>query len=285
MPLSRMTRIAALLLLATSALQAEEFRIETRLYSGAKEPFAATTTLFHRNNVYDYLEPVAGEPSKEAAPLSEVTIFQPAQRRFLVVSGSGKVFTIVGCDEIDAELEKVRPAMRSRARQLENQGDARSQKQGRYFAFLADPEFTVRSVDATGVLLFSSEFLTYRVVTTDARRRAVMDQIHEFNNWQAKLNHLLHGALPPDPRLAVNTTLADRSRIAKEIFLTLETAEQPVQIHAVHRFEPGLRGADLQRIKATQQQQQQSASVSFAEYLRQKAKTDQAANQKAPRRR
>lgn len=265
--------IAVWFLAATSICAGEEFRIATRLYSGSQTPFSTTTTLFQNGQVFDYLEPADGEKPKEGENTGEVTVFQPAQQRFYILSGSDKVRTSLSFEQIQQELDKVRKSLRLEAKRLAKSKNPLANKQGRYYAFLADPSFTEQYDDRSGVLLLTSEFLTYRIVTSEVRRRGIVDQIRELTDWQVKLNHLLHGALPPYPRLAVNAALAKRNRVAKEIHLTLSTAEQPVQIRAKHELAPGLRREHYRRIATTRQQLKDFDSIAFNEFLRRSAKT------------
>lgn len=264
------------LLAATSISAAEEFRIETRLYSGSQPSFSTTTTLFQNGEVFDYLEPADGEKSKGGLAMGEVTVFQPTRKRFVILSGNDRVRTSLSFEQIQQELEKVRKSLRLEAKRLAKLKNPLANKQSRFYAFLADPSFTEQYDDRSGVLLLSSEFLTYRIVTTEVRRRGIVDQIRELSDWQVKLNHLLHGAhgaLPPYPRLAVNAALAKRNRVAKEIHRTRSTAKQPVQNRAKHELTLGLRKEHYRRIAITRQQLKDFDSIAFNEFLRRSAKT------------
>ena len=198
------------------------------------------------------------------------------------LDGSDQVRTSLSFEQIDRELDQVRKGLRREAKRLAKSNKPLDNKQGRYYAFLADPSFTEQYDDRSGVLLLTSEFLTYRTITTEVRRSGIVDQIRELTDWQAKLNHLLHGSLPPYPRLAVNAALAKRNRVAKEIHLTLSTAKQPVQIRAKHELTLGLRKEHYRRIATTRQQLKDFDSIAFNEFLRRSAKT--ASRKRAKRR-
>jgi hypothetical protein len=268
--------ILSLLLFAPSPLRAaDDLRIETRLYdAGEKDPFAVISTLFHDNEVFDYLEP-AGSTSKRDG---EATIFQPRLERFVVLSPRDKIYTTIRFGEIQSALEKKREVLRQEAQQLAAMEDPRAQAHGRNLAFLADPEFTEQYSEPTGVLLLASPLLTYRVATAEPRHLLAVDRIRELTDWQAKLNHLLHGSMPPYPRFALNAALAKRGRIATEIRLTIATDDEPVQIRAQHEMDPSLRAEHYRRIETTRRQMQEFKAVSFLEYVRRRAKEEPTAS-------
>lgn len=278
----------SILLLACGSVRADDdFRIETRVSNGDEGLITRVTTLFQGREVFDYMERTdeksKGESGSENSQ-GEVTIFQPDLERFVIVFPPGKIYTSIRFEEIEKGLEKKRAALRRDAKRLANSTDARARAGAANLAFLADPEFTEQYNDQNGVLLLSSSLITYRARTIDPRRRRAVDRIRELTDWQAKLNHLLNGSMPPYPRLALDASLAKWGRIAKEIHLTIATDGAPLQVRAEHVLDPSLSREDVNRIEATRRQLKEFTAVSFLEYIRRRTNAAQTAAKERTRR-
>ena len=218
------------------AVIAEDFRIENQVFQGAEqEPQIQSTTIFYQGVVYDYLEKPA-----------EITVFDRAHHRFILLSTTRRLKTELTTDEIWDLNQQLRTWAASHA--------------DPFLKFLADPKFE-ESVDAgTGDLIFASPWLTYRVVLEDPRNTSIAEQYRYFSDWYTLLNTRLNpGTRPPFARLLVNEAMAKRHQLPKEVQLTfpakkttLPFQKKPITtIRSVHVLIRQLVQSDRDRVKET----------------------------------
>ena len=142
-----------------------DFRIENRVFvEGEKEPQSRSLTLFQAGIVYDFMS----EPS-------EVTIFDKAAGRFILLNMAKREQTEVTSAEIDAFIEKLK-------RLANKQKDPLNK-------FFADPKFEERFGAAGGELSLTSPWVTYRVVTEAAKDSTVSADYRDFSDGYAIERH------------------------------------------------------------------------------------------------
>ena len=216
--------IAALAFVASA--RAEEFRIETRVFSGdATEPASESVTLFQEDVVYDFLE-----------DSPQVAIFRRPQGdtpgRFVLLDRDREIRTEITTDRISGVMKKLREW-------ASNQDDT-------YLKFAADPRFDESFNESTGELVLESPLQTYRLTTTPIEKSSAQTQLQDFLNWYTQLNALVHGGPPPFPRLAVNAALARHAAVPLEVQL-MNAGDKPT-LRSEHLITWRISKQDRQRI-------------------------------------
>jgi hypothetical protein len=233
--------------LGASAALADDFRIETKVFSGrGKTPVSQNVTLFCAGLVYDFLS----QPDR-------VAVFDKARGRFILLDPERKVKAEVTTDEVMTFTEKAQ-SMASRSSQA-------------FLKFAADPDFDVKFSES-GELDLSSEYLTYRLQTVPAASPEAVRQYREFSDWYARLNAMSNpGSTPAAARLSVNEELADRGLLPSEVHLTIP-ARPPITPRAVsmrteHHVSWRLLQRDHDRISETANQLTAFKKIDLDEYL------------------
>lgn len=212
-----------------TAAQADDFRIETKVYSGKGEkPTSQSTTLFRAGLVYDFL---SGEDEV-------ITVYEPEKNRFVLLAPDRKTQVEISLEEITDFVDNLRDQAAARRETM--------------MKFLAEPEFSVELDETSGTLLMQSIWLNYRLSTVVAPNDDVARQYGDFSDQFARLNSLLNpGSLPPFSRLVVNEQLRDHKLIPTDVQLTLlpkETKRKQVSLRAEHQVEWKLRPGDYKRM-------------------------------------
>lgn len=229
----------------------QEFRIENAVYVGnSQDPVARSTTVFSGGRVYDFLNKPA-----------EITVFDPAGGRFMLLDVSRKMRTELPTTRVQAFTARLRKWAAA-------QSDPALQ-------FLADPQFVVRYDGPSGQLDLESRWMTYRVKTM-AASEALADQYREFSDWYAQLNTMLNpGTRPPFGRLKLNELLHEHSRIPLEVLLETRSGHgllaRPTRVRTEHQLVDQLAEADRDRLAQTDQFLAMFQAVDFSEYQRRMA--------------
>src|SRR5207245_694382 len=97
-----------------------DFRVYTRIYDARDavepvqkndaQPKARSTSLFHAGKVYDSL-----------GTGNQMTIFQPAHERFVVVDGSRRLATLIPFEYIENKLFQARKSAEKKLAELQTQ--------------------------------------------------------------------------------------------------------------------------------------------------------------------
>ena len=176
-----------------------EFRIENAVYDGFSEsPTAQTTTVFTGGKVYDFLH----QPE-------EIVIFDPAQRRFVLINPSLRIRTELRMEQVAAFIN----TLRSWA----------SQQEDPFLRFSATPDLFVRRGPTGTSLLFESPHLTYHVEVDRPPDPQIAKQYAEFSDWYSQLNTMVTpGARLPFPRLYVNKVLLEEGFVPLRVELHLK---------------------------------------------------------------
>jgi len=239
----------AILLVADGATQAEDFRIENRVFvEGKKEAESQSSTFFQGGTVYDFMS----EPA-------EVTIFDKPSGRFVLLNMTRQEQTELSLTEVAAFAEKLKQL-------ASKQTDPLSK-------FFADPKFEERFDAASGDLVLSSPLVTYRITTKAAERPVVSKQYREFSDWYARLNAMLNtGARPPQARLMVNDALARQDVLAREVTLTITALKnntpQKTVVRSEHDWAYELTRSDLDRIENAQKARANFRSLQYVQYAK-----------------
>jgi hypothetical protein len=216
---SRPSRIRALLIVATlaftsAATNAEDFRIETKIYVGdAKQPAIETTTLFFDQGVYDFI----AEP-EQVAVFSRPAGGKPG--RFILLDPPHRMKTTLSTEQLAGAMDKIRTW-------AGRQADP-------FLQFAANPQFKESFESSSGKLVLASHLESYSVTTRRAEHPQALTQYREYLDWYARLNTLLSAGPPPEPRLRLNESLARRKVVPLKVELTRAGEKEPIR--AEHQF-------------------------------------------------
>jgi hypothetical protein len=238
--------IAVLALIAsTGPLQAEGFRIETKIFTGDEpEPVSTATTLFLDGIVYDFL----ANP-QQTAVFRRATGGNPG--RFILLYDLQRVKTEVTTDKLAGAMSKLCTWA--------------AQQKDPFLQFAADPQFNETFDRDTGKLVLASHLETYTVTTSPTQHRDSLADYREFLDWYTQLNNLLITHQPPNPRLKLNDALARHKVVPKTVELK-RAGQDPVR--AEHDFTWRLSKDDLQRIEDVREAISSYRQVENVEFLK-----------------
>lgn len=227
--------LAALWLLPAAA-SAQELRIYTQVYNEgavAARPdqrppvISRSLTLFHAGKVYDYIDSVG-----------ELTIFEPAHRRFTILNGTHEpvLATVVTFDEIRQILKVGRKETEDYVARLQQQGDPISRQVIEPLRFQLEPQFEERYDSAKHRLQLTSETYRYDVQCAEVESSDTVEIYLHYADWVARLNYVLHPqALFPAPRLALNDALRKHNVVPVAVELRADF-ERRLHLRAEHQL-------------------------------------------------
>ena len=209
------------------AVRSQELRIETDVYEGDEsESKSHNVTLFDSGAVYDFVD----QPE-------QITIFRPPTHarpgQFILLDIETQRRTEVSTDQIEGLIEKL-------SKWAAKQKDPMLQ-------FSAKPDFEETFDEASGALMLKHPMWDYVVATIPAENQASLARYREFTDWYSRLSTMLHGALPPGPRLKLNAALEKHGVVPVEVRRTVESAS--TQLRATHLFSWRLSREDFARLE------------------------------------
>ncbi|MGE5192079.1 MAG: hypothetical protein ACM3U2_06210 [Deltaproteobacteria bacterium] len=246
-PVSGLAGIAVLLFCAAAA-PAQDFRVYTQIRD-ARAPEAAgkkgaparllgrSTSLFHAGKVYDYLD--AGH---------QMTIFEPAHERFVIIDGSSRRMTAVSFEFIENHLFRAGKATEEKIAELRAEGTPQAVRQADLLQFQLAPKFVEKYDAQKRLLTLSSPFLSYEVKCGEHDSVALIQGYLNYTDWAQRLNYLVNPrAMPPAPRLALNEVLRRRKLLPVKV--TLHTSNREgLHLRAEHRYDWMLDATDRKTI-------------------------------------
>jgi hypothetical protein len=248
----RFTTGLSLLLLAAclpgKSSRAEDFRIESRVFSGKDtKPVSQNTTLFRAGIVYDYLSD------------KSVAVFDKPRARFLLLDPARRVKTEVKTEDLQRSCDYLQ--------------ELAGKESNAFVRFVARPAFETKIDDKTGELVMSSPHMTYRISTIKAESDAAAQQYRDFSDWYVRLNAMtIHD--PPFPRLAVNEELCRRGLLATQVQKTVPQQTplggRSVSLRSEHHIACKLLQSDLDKLSETESQLGTFKPVSLEEYKQEK---------------
>jgi len=245
--------VAGTVVLAGAIASAEDFHVESRVFSaGETKPVIQTTTLFYKGVVYDFMKDPNGGKDPEA------TIFDPAHSRCVVLDPQRKICTELSLEQVQTFSKELRLEAAAHQDPLLN--------------FLSNPQFTEKSEGDE--LEFTSSWMVYRLKTTPAKSPEIAHQYAEFSFWLGQLNVMLNPAsLPPFGRIAVSEKLEQRKLLPTEVFMTISPKgpTQKLTLRAEHHFQWTIRDSDRKLVDETHKQLASFRQVSLKEYNSQRA--------------
>jgi hypothetical protein len=227
-PVSGLAGIALLLACAAVA-RSQDFHVSTRIYDlsaapqeGKKEqrrpPAQHCESLFHAGKVYDYND--GG---------SQVTIFEPAQERFVIIDSANRTSTEVSFDYINNRLHQARAR---RAEELPKLPEGRAA----FLDFELYPKFQEKFDKERQTLVLDSPFVSYQVRCEPAPSPELLQVYLDYADWAARLNYVSYRTPSlPDARLAVNERLRQKGMLPVNVVLKVKL-ENGTHMRAEHLF-------------------------------------------------
>lgn len=225
----------------------EDFRVENKVFMGNdSEAKILSSTIFYGGVVYDFLE----KPR-------EITVFDKARKRFVLLDPARRLRTEVSTDEVEALNHNLKTW-------------AVAQKDAAV-RFLGDPKFEETIDGKTGELVFTSPWITYRVAADPAESEEIARQYREFCDWHIQLNARLHpGYKQTFARLIVNEALEKRKAVPREVHLTIKSKVpfQKTTARSEHQLIRRLLPSDRDRVAQTDEFMAIFQPVAFEQYQR-----------------
>lgn len=252
----RRCHFALLALLASlfgAAVQAEDFRLHTKVYQEDEpEPVSQNTTLFRGGLVYDFL----GDPL-------EVTIFDRPHGdrpgRFILLDSRRQIQTEVALADVQQFMQRV-------------SGWAAGHDDALYNS-LVRPEFKQERLKDDDGWQFTGTWMTYEVKCAPAPSETMFQQYDEFSDWFVRLNTMLTIRTRPPfglARMAVNTSLRTRKEIPEEVTLTVTTnrlLRKQVTYRTEHQLTTLFPSSELAMISDVEKYRVKFKQVTLEEYL------------------
>jgi hypothetical protein len=247
----RSTTTLGILLLVSAGLSsvasAQQFRVYTEVSVPPQNPepgkmqgevVARSLTIFHAGRVFDWLK-TAGE----------VTIFEPAHKRFVIFNGRKMIKTTIDFKEIDRMLASARDETNNHAERLLSRNDRDAQTIVTSLQFQLNPEFKYSFEQNSLMLDLDSPKLEYHVNCGTTPIPEAVEAYMEYADWTAKLNHVMHPrSLYPAPRMKLNESLRQHKVLPVKVQLRVDF-DQPLHLQADHRFAWQLEKIDKQSIQ------------------------------------
>lgn len=256
---------AAAILCLSATSDAQGLRISTHVYDVSKadtrvpaQIVSTSLSLMHNGRVYDYMEAV-----------DEVVIFEPTEKRFVIISPARGLSTKLTFDEIRHLIDGRQPRTEKYLEELTASGRESSLKLAESIRFQLNPRFSQTFDAMKGTLVLSAPSFTYRVETRKWNDPQQTERYLAYADWTAKLNSILHpGSLFPEPRLALNQALRDLGdRMPLSVELDRRPSE-PIRLRAEHQLTLNVTNEDHQRIARWEELQRSRTlrEVSFRNY-------------------
>lgn len=242
--------------------------IESKTQVDRAPVVARSLTLFHAGKVYDYVDTV-----------KEVTVFEPAHRRFTLLNERRHTVTEVSQDEVRQYLSLVEQEARKRLDSANEQiGPSQVRSLG-WLKFQLQSEFAVSFDAATSRLTLSDHQNRYLADGVAPPSPGIVETYLRFADATAELNSVLHPrAALPRPRLQLNEELRRRELLPVTVELRADL-DPPLHLEARHKWDWKFQPTDRQLISSWEAQLSDSTQrrLSFRQY-QQESLTAEVAN-------
>ncbi len=235
-PVSGLAGIAIVLACAVAA-HGQDFHVLTRIHDLRAVALAARKnerppppqlceSLFNANKVYD---------SNDGG--GQVTIFEPAQERFVIIDSANRTATVVSFEFIAHRLHQ------AGAKRTEILQSAPKQAAG-YPGFELNPKFQEKFDSQKKLLSLDSPFMKYQLKCDTAASSELLEKYLNYADWAARLNYVSYRTpYLPGPRLAVDDRLRHRGVLPVHVEVQYLFENGP-HLQAEHKFTWSLDGAN-----------------------------------------
>lgn len=231
---------------------AQQFRIETEVFSDSSEAIARSLTLFDGKMTYDFLMTAvenAGDTPKFA--VEEVVVFDQGKQKIHLLDQASRQRLELGHSELLSLVAGMQSSEVLRARD----------------EFLLEPKLTESFDPQTQQLQLSSPRLDYLVLGQKVTDSQILAHYHSFADWAARLNATDSRKLPPFARLQLNQAMKRRGWIPTEVQFKLTSLEgAKIAATAKHHTLMQLSDNDQLRIESVKKQLAEFPSVNLGRY-------------------
>ncbi len=251
--MTRWIRFACIVLLnclavsAGDAVTAQEIRVYTTIRDLSAPSSAVSSDqgpvvvrslmLFHAGKVYDYIEPAR-----------EVTVYEPAHRRFTILNPRRQLCSELTQDEIRYFLGLAEDEAQKRLAFALEESSASSRKALEVLRFQFHPDFSSSFESSKQQLKLTADNFEYVVEGFQPETPEVVSKYLHVADWMAQFNSVLHPqSLFPAPRLKLNQELRSRGLLPLAISLKAET-DPVLHLQAKHEWTWNFQKTDRQLI-------------------------------------
>lgn len=231
----RFVGFAIVLAVISNVGRGQELRVYTTIRDLSAQPANASVDqapvvvrslmLFHAGKVYDYIEPAR-----------EVTVFEPAHKRFTVLNARRQLCTELTQDEIRQFLGLAEEEATKRMENLAEETTPSSRKALEVLRFQFQPDFAVNYDEAKFHLTMTGDNCQYIVDGVQPPSADVLDQYLHVADWLAQFNSVLHPqSMFPAPRMKLNQELRKRELLPLTVVLKTNTSP-PLHLQAQHKW-------------------------------------------------
>jgi hypothetical protein len=276
---SFLTFAVSSIFIATTAAHAQEMRVYTTVRNlGAVDVKAASDrapvvarslTLFHAGKVYDYVDTV-----------KEVTVYEPAHRRFTLLNERRHTITEVTQDEVRQFLSLVEQEAGKRLESAPKQIGPSQIRSLAWLKFQLLPEFGVSFNAANSRLTLSDHQNQYTADGVAPPTQGIVETYLRFADATAELNSVLHPrAVLPRPRLRLNEELRKRELLPLAVDLRADV-DPPLHLEARHEWRWKFESTDRQLISSWEAQMNDQAQrrMNFRQYQQESLTAEVATN-------
>ncbi|MFK7778387.1 MAG: hypothetical protein QM501_09720 [Gimesia sp.] len=208
---------------------AQEFRIRTTIYHHQQnvDPVivSRSVSIFHAEKVFDHVD-----------GLGEVTIFDPARKRLIILNESRMIKTEINFDEIKNMLNVARHQTQEYIHDQIKRKESTGKEIAAQLKFQLDPVFDIQFEESKNQLVLDSQLINYSVQCVVPDQKVAVTAYLRYADWMARLNYVLHPyTLPPASRIMLNEELRSRGMIPTEVELQTRL-EEKLHLRAEHRI-------------------------------------------------
>lgn len=259
----RLILLAIGVLFFNNVSSSQEMRIYTTVRdrssaAAGKQPDQRSLMIFHAGKVYDYIEPA-----------QEVTIFEPAHRRFIIVNLRRQLRSELMQDQIRKFLGMAEEEAQKKLAFADENLSPAARKSLDLLQFQLKPEF-VTTFDASKaqLVLFNPRFQYVAAGLFAPPSQDFVDKYLHVADWMAQFNSVLHPqSLLPGPRIKLDRELRNHGLLPSTVDLQA-SAEFPIHLQAQHEWTWNLQSTDRQMIDEWEKQLQnpEIRIVSFLQF-------------------
>lgn len=214
--------------------------------------------IFHAGKVYDYIEPA-----------QEVTIFEPAHRRFIVVNLRRQLRSELMQDQIRKFLGMAEDEAQKRLAFADENLTPAARKSLELLQFQLKPEFVTTFDPSKAQLMLANPRFQYVAAGLFAPpSQDFVDKYLHVADWMAQFNSVLHPqSLLPGPRIKLNQELRSHGLLPSTVELQA-SSDFPIHLQAQHVWTWNLQTTDRQMIDEWEKQLQnpEIRIVSFLQF-------------------
>lgn len=230
-------------LMVSTPLLGQDYRIFTKVsdISQSREKpntLGRSLSLFHAGKVYDYIDSTG-----------EVTVFEPAKNRFIILDTKREIFTVADLGEIKHHLKVARKVINEHIQTLSNQTKENSkdkqdtEKVIQNLTFQLNPQFQID--DSSNALTLQGTGIRYSATGAKNNSKELVNAFFEYTDWIARLNYVLHPrAVSPESRLILNEQLRTRQLMP----ISVELKTDNLYLRAEHQIHWSLNARDRRMI-------------------------------------